>query len=412
MIFDKAVLFKIGKFAGTREFFIISSSNKNLFKYLYPIFQKKVTNLLKKFYERKLNVSFSEIADYLEKKKMVISGSSILQAILCEDWDSDIDVYYKQKVDEKANKIMLPGVYADDLGKERRYNRKEDFPANILELSKTLNYGCHWYFGFKDIADIKITLVAEYQKKHEDVSKNILQEIGLANAEPIDFILKEFDLDILKNYLQVKNGILKIHFHNLYDCLNKITNYEPSKSAVQMFSRYTKYVDRGIRFYQSSDEILAMMNSTKQYFSIPLIVKKVGSGKFQFDDKGTKYGHEDQSSFGCDIFQIIRDHPDSNYFDYFNQYFTTKILPHYFYNATLHIKTSYDLFFIDNFFADSLDDESLKKHNSYSIVKNHRFSKYKLFYKLQVSTKLLESRYVKKKCANVKHLEIVLFVDE
>jgi hypothetical protein len=358
MIFDNYVLHKVCQFSRTKEHFIISTANRNLHKVLFPLFLKRITNLLKSFYEKKLEIDWNFlIKTAVEEKQLIISGSSILQAILQEDWNSDIDFYVHDKTDSRD--------FVENIG----------IPHGLVTTSK-LVHSSDWYNK-----TIKGLEQLTYQKKYStQKTLNYFELIGV-KIDPIEYIKNRFDFDVLRNYIYVKDGCVHFHIHSLHQILNRITNYRTSATLDKSVERYKRYKDRGFCFYQSPEWILAEMMTKTDTYQIPHEVKKIGSGCFQFEKK---YKNQSKS---CEIFRIKFEKIYMKYltrtsYTFFYHNYSLLHLSKYFVGPSRHLKVSEKNIYIDDLYRAC--EFELCPHNAIPL------KKYKKHYHVMLDANILK----------------------
>ena len=186
---------------------------------IYEMIKKNVVRKLREIYGDK----YDEVTQTMEKYKMRMSGSFLIQCALNNYWNSDIDLYTLQYVNEKIfSWTHAVDVFSNDTERRSPY-------VQILDIRK----------------------ITDYVPNHTDsLHKNVLQLITLdANARcksVSSCIRSTFDFDICRNVYKIKNGEASLKIGNLHGLMNKeihVGNGMGRNNA----ERYEKYAQRGFK---------------------------------------------------------------------------------------------------------------------------------------------------------------------
>ena len=167
----------------------------------------------------------------LNKSRCYITGSSIIQAILNEEYkDSDIDIFYKHSDDHLA-------IDENDLS--------DQFIINPLHLWLKTIAGCantHYTFNYEGITDETNAASLFYKITEFNINGLKIQMIAL-RQDVIKFIRTFIDLSICKVYY---DGVV------LHDEDGNIKLIQDHKMKVDRIGnnstqRINKYIDRGFK---------------------------------------------------------------------------------------------------------------------------------------------------------------------
>jgi hypothetical protein len=177
----------------------------------------------------KLNVFKQLMSD----TKSVISGSFIIQCILNENWHSDIDIFFPtiNNVESKCEggnpAYAIENFLYYDM--KLQWNDGEDPNSYKDEVDKTL-----------------INFVRSYQLLKP---KNIIQviQVNIDNnyVRQKQYIHDTFDFDICKNIYFIDDKRDNLSILKLTNILNKIGEFNVSKTTGSSIKRYHKYINRG-----------------------------------------------------------------------------------------------------------------------------------------------------------------------
>ncbi len=192
---------------------------------------KKIKYQLKKILEDK----YEEFIELLYKTGAAISGSFILQCLLNEDWGSDIDILISTK----------------------------EITPEFINFMEKYNYTSIYYVQNckRDMMGISGVRCAEFLETK-------IQFLLVNNNEIRDFILGNFDFDIVKNVFQEN----KLYIHDYEQIFSKRTEYKVGKISGSSIIRRVKYEYRGFSFYQPnySCESLKKWLEYKFIYAIPI----------------------------------------------------------------------------------------------------------------------------------------------
>ena len=194
---------------------------------------KEIKYRLKKILEDK----YEEFIDLLYRTGAVISGSFILQCLLNEDWGSDIDILISTK----------------------------EITVEFVNFMEKYNYTSIYYGQNckRDMMGISGVRCVEFL---ETKIQFLLVNIG--KHEIKDFILGNFDFDIVKNLFQEN----KLYIHDYEQIFSKRTEYKVGKIPGSSIIRRIKYEYRGFSFYQPnySYQSLKKWVEYKFIYAIPI----------------------------------------------------------------------------------------------------------------------------------------------
>ena len=158
-----------------------------------------------------LNNEYDKFMDILYKTGSAISDSFILQCLLNEDWKSDIDIL----------------VF--------------EITLELEKFLKEFNFRTHYYNKeIRGIAEISLDKTITFGKTdfHFILVNNIRKE------EIKEFICKNFDFDIIKNFFQEN----KLYIHDYEQIFSKRVEFKIGKVGTSSIRR-VKYEYRGFTFY-------------------------------------------------------------------------------------------------------------------------------------------------------------------
>jgi hypothetical protein len=202
-------------------------SLKFVSKYYYKnIDEKTITNSIiiniHKRLKQVLDKKYDTFIKFIEKKSIVISGSFIMQCILCEYYEnSDIDLYsYLSHDSDKFFDI----INMEDLDEDQEKNFKD--------------YGALPY-----IHDI---INAHLKNGHK------LQNIRLYNMKNYDdvknYVINKYDMDMCKNIFTIVDNKSVLYTHNLNRVMNKWEHITEFDIESRKKRRIEKYILRGFNF--------------------------------------------------------------------------------------------------------------------------------------------------------------------
>ena len=239
--------------------------------YFCDIIKVGVPDLLLERVNAKLKSTFgdkvSKIKRFLNDNKVVLSGSFIIQAILKEDWDSDVDLFCESSkiypwyddVIEKVSTLesnLREDVVIDATNDEMYHYLNQhyinhienylfsgkiklqmvEFNLSELYLHNGIYRDCN--YGGRHVID-------GYPKELEIVVQNASK--SRFNKASWDHIKSNFDFDICKCMYYIENGIEYLKIFNLRGLLDKIIDIDQINSFT-LHRRIEKYISRGFRF--------------------------------------------------------------------------------------------------------------------------------------------------------------------
>ena len=226
------------------------STKTKLTALLYPRCILEIKNRLKKV----LGESYDEFVSVLSKTGAVISGSFILQCLLGEDWNTDIDIF----VPMIGNKI----------GKTDSNNPTTEVDDLLFQKFHMVGYQAGNRYGH-DIDDEKIQWVRTFSKtqiyrrdangRYERIVDFNKEKSGynfqvvLVNVEKeklCDFIIDNFDFDIVKNTFTFSENKLKIL--KLEEIFDKRTEFKVGDRFGSSVQRAIRYEKKGFTFYNKN----------------------------------------------------------------------------------------------------------------------------------------------------------------
>ena len=206
---------------------------------------------IKKRLKKVLGESYDEFVSVLARTGAVISGSFIVQCLLNEDWNTDIDIF----VPMIGNKI----------GKTDSNNPTTEVDDLLFQKFHMVSYEAGNRYGH-DINDEKIQWVRTFSKtqvyrrdvhgRYERI-KNISNvkekgynfQVVLVNVEKekiCDFIIDNFDFDIVKNTFTFSDNKLKIL--KLQEIFDKRTEFKVGDRFGSSVQRAIRYEKKGFSF--------------------------------------------------------------------------------------------------------------------------------------------------------------------
>ncbi len=206
----------------------------------------------------------------MQKNSAVISGSFILQCILCEDWKvSDIDIYVPVR---DVTLTTTPG---------RSYTDLENFLYNNIALTElysgqydnTIILGTRKYASYtekylKEVEggqnpNITYQINRENRLKYINTDMSPIQiiQIDCHPEEVNDFILNDFDFDIIKSNYYISDGIEYLTIVNLPNILKRETQFQISDKYRHEWDRKKKYEERGFKFTYNKDPHMYIKSS-------------------------------------------------------------------------------------------------------------------------------------------------------
>ena len=217
---------------------------------IYPRCILEIKNRLKKV----LGESYDEFVSVSTKTGSVISGSFIVQCLLGEDWNTDIDIF----VPMIGNKI----------GKTDSDNPTTEVDDLLFQKFHMVDYQAGNRYGH-DINDEKIQWVRTFSKtqvyrrdangRYERITNLYREKSGynfqvvLVNVEKeklCDFIMDNFDFDIVKNTFTFSDNKLKIL--KLQEIFDKQTEFKVGDRFGSSVQRAIRYEKKGFTFYNKN----------------------------------------------------------------------------------------------------------------------------------------------------------------
>ncbi len=220
---------------------------KDCYKYVSTI------NRSDKIFRDIFNDRVDKFKYILEKTSAIISGSVVIQTILDEKWnDSDIDIYIPvgnmtyESPSENPSSLLEKWLY------KNKYKMDSYHAAN--------RYGNNMTKGYQ-ILFIRNYLINGY--KLQIINVNVSRE----NLE--DFIISNYDFDICKNILRLKNGAYELKIKSLKSIINKNFNFSYKGNILSSLLRKVKYEKRGfkITIVDTTEELLSQISYKVEGYS-------------------------------------------------------------------------------------------------------------------------------------------------
>ncbi len=282
----------IRKYLTAKEYYYLSQA----YPQIIPISAEDCVEHTISDIERRLNDIFEKkydgFVEVFQESRALIGGSFIIQCVLGEQWKSNLDIYVKAP--ENSN----PG-----------YAYWENYSSPLLDFFADSTFR----HELPNIRDPYIT--SKYCHSREIMA--IYKYWGVFNTQvnvifirttksPIEFFENSVDFDICQNFFTYRNreailnignlnGILKRHV-TLNEKWVDFTLDEESDKMKRVFSRYSKYFERGFTFtfpelvtqyfasYLTIGKERMFVNRTAGFDSITLLINPVYS-----DNKMTAY---------------------------------------------------------------------------------------------------------------------------
>lgn len=213
---------------------------------------------LKRFLEPKLNgVSFEHFCSVLQQGEAVLSGSTLLQWAIGEDYHSDVDIFRARVARLDGQSFLVEDQFYEDF--------KEMFGARLNSTQTPSTYGNYeymmwtqsikgctgWEFFVDNYAN-GIQLIHHVADARQ--TKEHLQYVGAAKdsltlgPSPLDpsrntivgIVVHTFDFELLKNVFDGRT----IYFHHFGDIFNRRLRQSPARPFTPQ-SRVNKYISRG-----------------------------------------------------------------------------------------------------------------------------------------------------------------------
>lgn len=206
-------------------------NNEKLNKRLIELINKKCITEMMNRMRKLLGKELEEFINLLNEVGATISGSFIIQCLLNEDWNTDIDIF----VPMKGNIISKtpsdnPTSLVDSFLNER-FTFKDYIPAN--RYNNFIDNKIKWVRSFGSISEMNTNKI-DFQVILVDIEKDEMK----------DFILQNFDFDIIKNtYLRNE-----IKIYNYEDIFSKTTNFKIGNRLGSSISRCIRYEEKGFKF--------------------------------------------------------------------------------------------------------------------------------------------------------------------
>jgi len=338
-----------------------------------------IINVLKMLQD-KINVKLCDLLTFMNRYKISISGSFIVQCILNEYWpDSDIDLYTKSDINLGKN------IFTDNGYSVSAYTTENEY--SMLGSIKTIG-------NFEKPDKTKVQLIIL------DTDKNMCK-----------YVKTMYDFDVCKNIFNIKNGKYNLKIHNLQSIINKQISCNFLGMSCTMSKRKLRYEERGFIFknhiignhiYYNGELIPIIMcnNETKQIsiFKEKFIVDKLEKhnlgDEWFYMDLACENGTQDHFSNGhcnmeikdlflpahsktcgkIDLVKTVRNieyncpikHLDSN-------------ISHY--HSSIKYKNSGSIHYASSILIEYTDNETLKLHNKNDGKHDDLFINFKQFYK-------------------------------
>ena len=207
---------------------------------------------LGRFIEPKLGgVSFKSFCAWLKKHNVVLSGSTLLQWALGEDYDSDLDLFCAHQSREEFRSSSSCAIDAPKFfGTAEYFDEKSRHSAEYAKWTSSTKGITKWEF-YVDTFQNKIQLIHHVRETgiEDDLAyKGLARDSLILGNEPHNLtsliitgiVVHTFDLEMLKNVFDGSS----IYFHHFSD----VANRRMTLSLNRLFtpeSRLLKYYNRG-----------------------------------------------------------------------------------------------------------------------------------------------------------------------
>ena len=214
---------------------------------LNQIIINKINHRLKSILGDKFDVFKSR----LEQVGGAISGSTIIQCCLDEDWETDVDVYL-------LNKNLKPVEI-----KCRSISDFDDFLYCTLDhISVNYNPPIEYENGHEKIKSIRTYKLIN--------SKTMIQTVVVDSPDDsVDkFIYRHADFNICRNVFGTLNGQDYIKIQDLDGIINRRTQFRLGNFISNTFARYNKYCNRRFTFTNHLRDFFDQIREISEVYKI------------------------------------------------------------------------------------------------------------------------------------------------
>lgn len=240
-----------------------------------------------------------EFLNRLNESGALISGSFIIQALLNEDWLSDLDIFIP--VLDTRSKTITP--LEQWLFDNSYFHVGYD---SDLQYDRHIDKKIVWV---RDFLPCKTDLVEEYkdwpgynrQKNHIDQNGARIQviQVDVRKGDLGKFIWDSFDFDICKNLYGLNKNKPFVKIAKLNEIFTKTTQFRIASSGLcnveGTFQRAYKYLQRGIVFSNVDSALIATLKPD-QYHNF--------GNMFAIRMESTEDNRIYRPAKGCNIFNI------------------------------------------------------------------------------------------------------------
>lgn len=186
---------------------------------IYEMIKKNVARKLREMY----GDDYDELIQTIEKYKMRMSGSFLVQCALNDYWDSDIDLYTLQPVDAQIFSWAHPvNVFSNNSERRSPY-------VQILDIRRITNY----------VSD-------DPDSFHKRVLQLIILDPNARCKSVSSCIRSTFDFDVCRNVYKIKNGEASLKIGNLHGLMNREIRVGNGLGRNNTH-RHDKYTQRGFK---------------------------------------------------------------------------------------------------------------------------------------------------------------------
>ena len=209
---------------------------------------------IKKRLKKVLGESYDEFVSVLSRTGAVISGSFIVQCLLNEDWNTDIDIFVPMignkigKTDSnnpttEVDDLLFQKFHMVDYQAGNRYGHDIDDEKIqwVRTFSKTQVYRRDVHGRFERIIDV--------QREKSGYNFQVVL-VNIEKEKLCDFIIENFDFDIVKNTYTFFDNKLKIL--KLQEIFDKRTEFKVGTRLGSSVQRAIRYEKKGFSFYNKN----------------------------------------------------------------------------------------------------------------------------------------------------------------
>uniref|UniRef100_A0A6C0C8V1 Uncharacterized protein n=1 Tax=viral metagenome TaxID=1070528 RepID=A0A6C0C8V1_9ZZZZ len=242
-----------------------------------------IKNIIKKLRE-KLGANYDNFVMAMEKLKIRISGSFVVQCALNEYWEeSDIDLYTHSPI--SAN--MFDWTDGSQIYSRRLYGGIPNILSIINFHEKPVFVPGQWHVVYKLFLQM---IKLERSPKHPTIWSHID---------------KTYDYDICKNVYKIKNGKPTLKISNLSSIMNKEIQIDINNIG-KNDNRDQKYINRGFIFRKGRHDYIKYMRRVvpivycnvqdDKMSNIYFLGKRMRTNKWRNDNVTIKYFNKDMYS--------------------------------------------------------------------------------------------------------------------